>query len=132
MTTNQAIAGTTILLAEDEYLIADDLARDLVEHGLTVLGPVATLDAALAAVAEQRTDLAVLDINLRGRPVFPLADLLQARQVPFIFATGYDADVIPDRFATVPRHGKPLQTRELLAALDNLANGAAPEPVSGS
>jgi DNA-binding response OmpR family regulator len=131
MTTNQAIAGTTILLAEDEYLLADDLARDLVEHGLTVLGPVATLDAALAAVAEQRPDLAVLDINLRGRSVFPLADLLQARQVPFIFATGYDVDAIPDRFATVPRHGKPLQTRELLAVLDKLADDAAPEPVPG-
>lgn len=78
------MADTTILVAEDEYLIADDLARELAEHGVTVIGPFASLDAALEAVATQRPDLAVLDVNLRGDPVFPLADVKRtARPVCF-------------------------------------------------
>jgi DNA-binding response OmpR family regulator len=115
------MADTTILVAEDEYLIADDLARELVEHGVKVIGPVATLDDALAAVAAQRPDLAVLDINLRGDRVFPLADLLAAQHIPFVFATGYDADEIPDRFASIRRYEKPFRLSELLAALGGLA-----------
>jgi DNA-binding response OmpR family regulator len=119
------MTDTTILLVEDEYLIADDLARELVEHGVTVIGPIATLDATLAAVAAQRPDLAVLDINLRGDPVFPLADLLAAQHVPFVFTTGYDADEIPDRFASVRRYEKPFRTSDLRAMLDRLARAEA-------
>jgi len=115
------MADTTILVAEDEYLVADDLARELVEHGVTVIGPFASLDAALDAIATQRPDLAVLDVNLRGDPVFPLADVLNEQHVPFVFATGYDAHAIPYRFAMVPRYEKPFRTSSLLAALDELA-----------
>ncbi|MGN6376857.1 MAG: response regulator, partial [Sphingomonas sp.] len=73
-----------ILVAEDEYMIADDLTRDLSTYGFEVIGPVATLDAALASFAERQPDIAVLDINLRGDSVFPLADLLSEREVPFV------------------------------------------------
>lgn len=119
----------TILVVEDEYLIADDLARELVEHGVTVIGPVATLEAALAAVAEERPDLAVLDINLRGEAVFPLADLLSAQHIPYIFATGYAAAAIPDRFASVMRCEKPIRSGALLNALDRLAERTLRAPL---
>lgn len=122
----------TILVVEDEYLIADDLTLTLTDQGGTVIGPVATLDMATAAVTEQRPDLAVLDINLRGEPVFPLADLLIAQRVPFVFATGYDAGAIPERFASVPRCEKPIRTADLLAALDRLSALAAEAPVAAA
>lgn len=117
----RSITDMTILVVEDEYLIADDLARDLSDLGLRVVGPVATLDEAFAAVAAQRPDLAVLDINLRGDPVFPLADLLDAQGIPYTFTTGYDADAIPGRYARIPRHEKPLRKGALLATIERLA-----------
>jgi len=115
----------TILVVEDEYLIADDVMQVLLDQGAKVVGPIATLEAAMAAVAGQRPDLAVLDINLRGEPVFPLADLLAAQHVPFVFTTGYDSGSMPERFAAVPRLEKPIRTADLLATLDRLGDPQA-------
>jgi len=120
----------TILIVEDEYLIADDLMQVLLDQGADVIGPIATLDAAMAAVAERRPDLAVLDINLRGQPVFPLADLLTAQRVPFVFTTGYDAGAIPERFTAAPRHEKPIRVADLLATLGRLATRRPEAPLA--
>ena len=104
---SQGLAGCRVLLVEDDYYIADDLAQRLSAHRAIVLGPVATLERALAMLqSADRIDAAVIDINLRGEMVFPLADALEERNVPFAFATGYDTAAIPDRYQDVPRWSK--------------------------
>lgn len=77
------MANCRILLVEDEYLLADELRAELTVKGADVLGPVATLAEALGLVSlETEIDAAILDTNLRGEMVFPVADLLEQRRVP--------------------------------------------------
>lgn len=116
-----SLSGLHILVVEDEYLIADDI-RDLLDaQGARVLGPVPSVEAALVEInSDQTLDAAILDINLRGTMVFDVADALTARDIPFLFATGYDRSAIPDRFDAVPRAEKPLKARHIIAALEAL------------
>ena len=115
----QDLAGCRVLVVEDEYLIADDLAQHLRTHGAILLGPVPTLELALAIVqSEERIDGAVIDIALRGQMAFPVA--LAERDVPFVFATGLEAHVIPDRYQHVPRWGKPYSMEALVWVLPAL------------
>jgi CheY-like chemotaxis protein len=114
----QALSGRRVLVVEDEYFIADDLARALARLGADVVGPVPTRAEAESLLASaERIDLAVLDINLKGETVFPLADLLIERSVPFLFATGYGEATIPDRYRQVPRWEKPFPPEALAQAL---------------
>src|SRR4051812_23340622 len=105
MSTGQdVLARRRVLLIEDEYFIADDMARAFRARGAEVVGPAATLDAAMQLVSKgDPLDGAVLDINLRGEMVYPVADALRDRGVPFIFSTGYDDVTIPSRYAGVTR-----------------------------
>ena len=98
-----------ILIVEDDYFIAEDLRRSFQKSGAEVIGPVPTAEEAVELLSKTLDlDGAVLDINLdTDGPVFPIADALAARNVPFVFATGYDGDIIPDRFAGVRRFEKP-------------------------
>ncbi|EYD76939.1 putative response regulator receiver (CheY-like protein) [Rubellimicrobium mesophilum DSM 19309] len=108
-----------ILVVEDEYLLADDLRRDLEAAGARVLGPVASVPEALELIEEAgRVDAAILDVNLAGRMVFPVAEVLSRRGVPFVFATGYERWALPEAFARVPRCDKPLDADEVLRTLD--------------
>lgn len=117
----QVLEGRRILVVEDEYFLADDVRDALTEAGAEVLGPVPSVEEASALIArEERIDAAVLDVNLRGELVFPVADALRERGVPFAFATGYDRWAIPDRFADALRVEKPLQARCIADALGPL------------
>jgi DNA-binding NtrC family response regulator len=113
-----SLNGRHILVAEDEYLIADDLRDVLLAAGAHVIGPFATVSDAIACAAgSTEVEAAVLDVNLRGDLIFPVADALNERRIPFLFATGYDRCAIPDRFETVPRLEKPLKMERLIEAL---------------
>lgn len=113
-----SLRGRRILVAEDDYLLAGDLREMLERHGTQVLGPVpGVADALRLLEREAAPDAAVLDINLGGEMVYPLADALRARGVPFVFATGYDAWAIPDVYAAVPRFEKPVEARHVMQAL---------------
>lgn len=101
-------AGKRILVAEDEYFIAKDVVDELEAAGAEVVGPVATTAAALSFVAGSRLDGAILDINLRDGLVYPVADALLERGVPFVFATGFGAAMIPERFAGIALCEKPV------------------------
>lgn len=114
------LKGRTILIVEDEYLLASELDRELKRSGATVIGPVASVETASAALALQRPDAAVIDINLRSVPVFSFADELMAAKVPFVFATGYDARLLPARFLGVPCHEKPAALAQLVRSLERL------------
>jgi CheY-like chemotaxis protein len=108
------LRGHRLLVVEDEYLVASDLAQALEDRGVQVVGPAGSIEEALALVAlEDHIDGAVLDINLRGQLAYPVADALRARGVPFVFATGYEAWIIPVAYADVPRVDKPVDTRAL-------------------
>jgi CheY-like chemotaxis protein len=108
----------TILVVEDEYMIATDLARSLEDLGMTVLGPAASVaDALLLLDDEPAPDAAILDVNLGREKVFALADTLQKRGVPFVFATGYDHWAIPSTYAHIRRFEKPVDIRALTDAL---------------
>lgn len=119
--TDDLLRDHRILVAEDEYLLASDLSKILQEAGVEVVGPCATLqDAVVCAEGDDKLDAAVLDVNLRGEMVFPLADTLMARGVPFLFATGYDEGAIPPRFAGVLRLEKPIKMAKVREALKSL------------
>jgi CheY-like chemotaxis protein len=118
MMIGQMLRGRHILIVEDEYLLADDLRSQFEDAGAIVLGPAGTLGGAFDLIAsEPRIDGAVLDANLHGEMVFPAADLLVGRSIPFVFTTGYDASTIPSRFEHVARCEKPVKTREVTDAI---------------
>jgi len=104
-----------VLIVEDEYLLAHDLSRYFREMGAVVLGPASSLDAAGPQVAY--ADAAILDIDLNGQAVFPLADELVRRGIPFVFYTGRSDIVIPHRFQFAGRVGKPASTQAVFDAL---------------
>jgi DNA-binding response OmpR family regulator len=111
------LRGARILIVEDEYYIADDMAAALRLQGAEVLGPVGTVDEAFVIVSEGAFDCAILDMNLRGDMAYPLADRLTEAGVPFVIATGYNSASLPDRFSAVPRVEKPVDPEVVLAAV---------------
>jgi CheY-like chemotaxis protein len=112
------LGGMRILVVEDNYHVASDMAAELERLGADVVGPVGALPDALGLIAAgERLDRAVLDVDLRGKKVFPAADELIARNIPFVFATGYDDVVIPERYGRYPRCLKPIDYNELVDLL---------------
>ena len=112
------MTGRIVFLAEDDYFQAKELRRACEESGFEVIGPAGRLEEALALVREApRIDGAVLDINLHDVMIYPVADLLRERGVPFVFATGYERTTLPARFADVPHHEKPVGRETIMAAL---------------
>lgn len=113
-----------ILIVEDEALVALLVEDELLDVGATVLGPVASVEQALElldqAAADDGIDAAVLDMNLGGDSVAPVADALARRAVPFLFMTGYGDEVTQPGHAGAPTIHKPFATRELVVALDTL------------
>jgi len=116
-----ALANCRVLVAEDEYFIARDIARALHALEAEVVGPVPTRDEVQAILATgQRLDAAILDINLKGETVFPVMDALAARAIPVVFATGYDQTALPTQYRDVPRWQKPFDPQALVQALPDL------------
>ena len=114
----QPLKGLRILVVEDEYLLADDVAEELTNAGAEVLGPVPSIEEAHTLIASGAAiDAALLDVNLRGEMVYPVADALAERGIPFALATGYDRWALPERFADAVRLEKPLKTRKIVASL---------------
>jgi len=112
--------GKRILLAEDEVLVGMMVHDMLVDFGLTVVGPMASVDSALKVVQTEELDGAVLDVNLGGELIYPVAQELVDRGVPFVFVTGYEGDSIDERFVDVPLLRKPIEPQLLQRLL--LAN----------
>jgi DNA-binding LytR/AlgR family response regulator len=111
-------AGRCVLVVEDEYLLAKRIAGEFAKLGVETIGPANTVERALDLVEHGgHLDGAVLDIKVRGEMVFPVADALWARGVPFVFATGYDQQAIPDRYSDVEHYQKPLDPARVVRAL---------------
>lgn len=112
-----SLQGRSILLVEDEYFIADAMRRGLEASGARVIGPAASVEDALDLLAAETVDGAVLDVNLDDESVFPVAQALTAKRVPFLFATGYGASDLPPEWRHVPRHEKPVDAATIARAL---------------
>ncbi|HYC02038.1 MAG TPA: response regulator [Azospirillaceae bacterium] len=126
------LAGLRILVVEDEVLVAINLELLLEEIGCTVAATAHRVAPALETVAalggtEDAPDIAVLDVNIAGEMVFPVADALADRGIPFLFATGYGRAVLAgagERHADCPVLQKPYSRLQLATALrDALGRG---------
>lgn len=116
--THPKLAGRAVLLVEDDYFIVKQLRQRFEREGAIVVGPVSNVSDALDLIEDAaRIDGAVLDVNLQGEMVFPVADALAERGVRFVFATGYDPVEIPARHSAVPHFSKPVDLAGLAEAL---------------
>ena len=114
---SQAFAGRRVLIVEDESLVAMLLETILEDMGCVPVGPAATVDEGLQLAADGPIDAALLDVNVAGRQVFPVAEVLKARGVPFVFSTGYGESGLPDEWRGHPTLQKPFTESAVRDAL---------------
>lgn len=114
------LAGKRVLIVEDEYFIATDLARALQKEDAIVVGPAGNISVAMTLAADAPIDAAVLDINLHGATSYPIADQLAERAVPCLFLTGYDDRQVPQGYRDLPRVAKPFPMQRVLNAVAQL------------
>jgi chemotaxis family two-component system sensor kinase Cph1 len=122
--TQTGLAGRRILLVEDELMISMLLETILEDENCTTVGPFGDLSSALTAAHHEIVDAAVLDINLAGEMVFPVADVLAERGVPFLLLSGYGAMGLPQDRRHWPICNKPFNSGELVSVLCRLVAGA--------
>lgn len=106
----RALDGLRVLIVEDETLISMLMEVYLEQLGCSVVGSASRLDEAVEMAGRLEMDAAVLDVNLAGKMSYPVAEVLRARGVPFVFATGYGLGGLPDRMHGVPG-AEAVQTR---------------------
>lgn len=123
------MAARRILIVEDETMISMMVEDFLADLGWDVVGVAGTLDQALVMAQEAALDAALLDLNLHGQNTFGVAEILQKRQIPLVFATGYGAQGIESRFRAIPTLTKPYRRDELESALHQAL--AAPHGLDG-
>jgi CheY-like chemotaxis protein len=119
-----------VLVVEDETMISmliEDMVSDL---GAEVVGPAARFEQAMTLALEADFDLAVLDVNLDGLVVYPIADVLHDRGIPFIFMTGYDSSVIPESYQHDRVLTKPFTNQTFIDALEGVFAEASVSPAA--
>lgn len=112
-----SLEGRKVLVVEDEMLVSmlvEDMLGDL---GCVVIGPAASLDEALALAREAEIDIGLLDVNLAGKAIYPVADVLKARGVPYVFASGYGDSNTEGPHQGAPALQKPFRMGDLEQAL---------------
>lgn len=118
---DRSLAGLFVLLIEDEYLIADNLASALRKAGAEVIGPAPTVAQALPLIQNApKIDIAILDVNLGGEHAWPIVETLASRAIPLLLVTGYDELSLPPQFRNVVRLGKPVDAEEVVAAASKM------------
>ena len=115
MTAPANLEGLRVLVVEDDMLIALHIEGTLHNLGCVVIGPVGKLEAAITAAAGEAIDLAILNINIRGGHVYPVAERLRERGIPFVLVSGYGDWALPEAFRNQPRLTKPFSVWELEA-----------------
>jgi two-component SAPR family response regulator len=116
-----SLAGTTVLIVEDNFVVADALRFLIDGHGGAVSAVVPSLQRAFEALAEAPVDIAVLDIDLNGTSVVPLAEHLRTQGIPFVFLSGYcDEELLPAHLRDHPRFDKPVEADRLVRAMLDL------------
>lgn len=118
--TQTDLAGLRVMVVEDELAIAMMLEMALDERRCVVIGPYGSLDEALSAARTESVDVALLDINLAGEMVFPAAEALAARDVPFLLLSGYGDTKLPPDKRDWPVCAKPFNLDDLISRLARL------------
>ena len=124
--TKLVLAGNRILVVEDEALVALAVSEAINELGFAVVGPFSSVSAAIPSIEKRDADAAILDVNLGGELVYPLAEMLTTRGVPFIFVTGYGVESIDHQFAHIPILQKPIERQMLQRLFGTIAPAALP------
>ena len=124
MTSVKPFAGS-VFLVEDEAMIRMMVVDMLEELGFSVAAETGEIDEAIKLAGTTDFDIAILDVNVNGRVISPVADLLKARNRPFIFATGYGSQGVPEDYRDRPALQKPFQIESLKDVLDSTLKGAA-------
>ena len=116
-----ALSGLRVLVVEDEELIVLLLTEQLQALGCVPVATATGLEDALEKARSVDVDLAVLDLSLAGRNSAPVASILRAREIPFVVATGYGVEGIPDPLRDRPLLRKPYRREQLASALKEAA-----------
>jgi DNA-binding response OmpR family regulator len=115
-----ALAGRRILVVEDESLVAMLLETALEDQQCVIVGPFARVPAALDAARQEQVDMALLDVNLAGEKVYPVAEALSARGVPFLLLSGYGEQALPPDKPDWPVFQKPFKIAELISRIESV------------
>jgi CheY-like chemotaxis protein len=111
------LQGLGVLIVEDEAMVAMLLEDLLHELGCHVVEIASRVETALTSIFVRIFDVAILDVNLKGETSYPVADVLELRKVPFLFATGYGIEAIPEKYRQRTVLQKPFKKQELEEAL---------------
>jgi DNA-binding response OmpR family regulator len=117
----------SVFLVEDEVMIRMMVADMLEELGYTVAAEAGEIGEAMRLAESVYFDLAILDVNVNGKVISPVADVIKARNRPFIFATGYGSSGLPEEYRDRPALQKPFQLETLGKAIDNALRSTNPE-----
>jgi len=115
----------SVLIVEDEFLLAMDVEAELTARGYKIFGVASHSEAALTLLADDAPDFAILDVFLRDGDSFAVADRLARQAVPFIFLSGNDHSALPDNHANQPLLTKPIDYKALEAAIKSLETETA-------
>jgi CheY-like chemotaxis protein len=113
-----SVAGKRVLVVEDELMIRMLLQDMLADLGHTLAGEAGRIDEAMALARDGDFDVAILDVNLNGQPISPVVEILVARGLPFVFATGYGQRGVPEPYRQTPTLQKPFQADALAQAIE--------------
>ncbi len=115
------VGGKRILVVEDEMMIRLLLQDMLADLGHTLAGEAGRMDEAVSLARKAEFDVAILDVNLEGEAISPVVEILVARGLPFVFATGYGRRGVPEPYRHTPTLEKPFQVDALAQAIEAAA-----------
>lgn len=121
----KAGSRTSVLLVEDEVMIRMMVADMLEELGYAIVAEAGDIDEGVRLVQATDFDIAILDVNVNGKVISPVAEAIQMRGIPFVFATGYGVQGVPERFRDRPTLQKPFQIETLARTIEATLKGVA-------
>ncbi|HVU29189.1 MAG TPA: response regulator [Sphingomicrobium sp.] len=117
MAQQRSLEGARVLIVEDEYFMADDLAKALKAAGAVTVGPVGSLKEANALLGRGSVDAAILDINLGGEMAYPLIERLRASNIPCFIVSGYGEDSLAESVRGIPTFEKPVAQSTIVSMI---------------
>jgi len=117
MTCTSCLTGKRVMVAEDELLVAMMIEDVLADAGCVLVGPFCNVPGALIAAKDATIDIALLDVNLRGQMIYPAAEILALRHIPFLLLTGYGRNAVPPNHPEWEACSKPFKIAGLIRQL---------------